>query len=98
MPGRISFFPATAESVLHDGYECWKTNTSPLHVAINTSQYEHITNKCLQGALPSASKELAVRRMRRAGHCHRNQELQTKKLVVWEKHMGILQEDVPHLP
>lgn len=78
---KISFFSATVESVLLYGCECWtltpslqksldRRDTKMLRVALNVKQDEHITNNRLYGGLPSLSEELAVGRMRLAGHCH----------------------------
>ena len=94
---KINFF--SVESILHYGSDCWSLTqalqksldgcfTRMLRVVLNTKQGEHITNKQLYGKLPNVSKKIAVRKMRLAGHCHRHQELPTRKLVLWEPTHG----------
>ena len=104
---KISFLSATVESILLYGSDCWSLTqalqksldgcfTRMLRV-VQTGQTHY---QQTAGKLPNVSKKIAVRRMRLAGHCHRHQELPTRKLVLCSGNQltDVVQQGVPNLP
>ena len=59
-----------------------------LHMALNTSWRQHITNKELYGDLPKLSERIREALLRIAGHCLRHPEEETSKVVLWQPARG----------
>jgi len=59
-----------------------------LRKALNVHWKSHVTNVELYGELPIVCNKIASRRLKLAGHCHRDPELITQRLVLWEPKHG----------
>lgn len=101
LPANIkrNFFRATVESVLLYGATTWTltstlektldgTYTRMLRAVLNISWKQHPTKKELYGNTPPISEILRERRLRFAGHCHRNKEELASDLILWQPTHG----------
>ena len=93
------FFLSTVETILLYGCESWSvteaqektlngTYTRMLRKALNVHWTSHMTNEELYGEVPTVCNKIASRRLKLAGHCHRDPELITQSLVLWEPKHG----------
>ena len=91
---KIDLFRATTKSVLLYGAGTWTMNrreeksidgcyTRMLRMVLNVSWKSHTTNKVLYGKLPKLSDTIRMRRLRLAGHSHRDHDSPIGKLVTW---------------
>ncbi len=96
---KIRLFECTVESVLLYGCETWTLTlglqkeldgcyTRLLRKAKNVHWSERKTNQELYGDLPTLTDKIRKRRLKFAGHCHRNSEDIVSKLVLWTPRHG----------
>ena len=62
--------------------------TRMLHMVLKPDPSAHTSNEDLYRGRPKLSSEIAARRMKLAGHCHRHKELPAGTLVLWELTSG----------
>ena len=92
---KVCLFIGTVESVLLYNSNTWTlmkqmekrvdgVYTQMLHMAMNVSWKQHMTNEELHGDLPKVTTKITIHRLRLAGHCVRHPEEIASQLVLWQ--------------
>ena len=96
---KVHLFIATVESVLLYNSNTWTSTkqmekrldgvyTRMLHMAMNVSWKQHMTNEELYGDLAKVTTKIAILRLQLAGHCVRHPEEIASQLVLWQPVRG----------
>ncbi len=105
---KIRLFRATVESVLLYGSEAWTISQSlskringcysrMLRMALDIKWSDRVSNDVVFGSIPKPSVQIAVRRMRLAGHIARHDDLLANQVLFWEPQHGYRGPGRPHL-
>ena len=104
----MQLFRATTETILTYGSSTWTltkrdegrldgTYTRMLRQVHNISWRDKINNNQLYGPLKKISQEIRLRRLRLAGHCHRDTSSPGHALVTWKPRHGTRNRGRHHL-
>ena len=104
---KIKIFRTAVEPVLLYGSETWTLNKSDirgldgvytrmLRRVLDVSWKSHTTNAVLYGATPKLTTTIKQRRLRFAGHVHRNDQQPVQHLLFWTPSYGKRYQGRPH--
>ena len=104
---KIKIFRTVVEPVLLYGSETWTLNKSDikgldgvytrmLRRVLNVSWKSHTTNTVLYGSTPKLTTTIKQRRLRFAGHVHRNDQQPAQHLLFWTPSYGKRYQGRPH--